>query len=331
MRLLSILILFFITACTSRWAILYENTSMPHSWPHQSGKIIYDGSLYGFKERNSLIRSIFAGRAEMRLVKPLAFASGADGRIAIADGGCRCVHLFMPGVGRYISIFKTDRGELLSPAGVAFDKRNRLFVSDSLIGRIFVYDDEGRYEKSIDGFSRPTGIAFDRETGILYVVDTKKNLVSAIGDNGLLLFNFGRRGDMLGEFNFPTYIAVFERLYITDTMNFRIQIFSRDGLLINAFGHHGNGSGDFSMPKGVGVDRDGIIYVVDSLFDNVQLFNEKGEFLLTLGARGKGEAEFWLPSCIFIDPSETIYICDTYNQRIQVFRLMRQKNEKDIN
>ncbi len=276
------------------------------------------------------MRSIFTGRAEVRLVKPLAFARGADGRIAIADGGCRCVHLFVPGDERYISIFKTERGELLSPVGVAFDKRNRLFVSDSLSGRIFIYDNEGRYTGSIDGFSRPTGIACDMVTGTLYVVDTIKNLVSAIGDNGTLLFTFGGRGERPGEFNFPSYIAILERLYITDAMNFRIQIFSRDGLFINTFGHHGNGSGDFSMPKGVAVDRDGIIYVVDSLFDNVQLFNEKGEFLLTLGARGKAEAEFWLPSCIFIDPSEVIYVCDTYNQRIQVFKLMRQRDEKDI-
>lgn len=322
--------LFLIPACGSRWAILYQNPSMTHSWYHQSGRIIYDGWLYGFKEKNSSIRSIFAGRAEVRLVKPLAFVRGADGRIAIADGGCRCVHLFVPEDERYISIFKTDQGELLSPVGVAFDNRNRLFVSDSLKGRIFIYDDKGRYAGSIDGFSRPTGIACDRETGTLYVVDTIKNLVSAIGDNGTLLFSFGRRGERPGEFNFPSYIAVSERLYITDAMNFRIQIFSREGLFINAFGHHGNGSGDFSMPKGVGVDRDGIIYVVDSLFDNVQLFNERGEFLLTLGARGKAESEFWLPSCIFIDTSENLYVCDTYNQRIQVFRLMRQRNEKDI-
>lgn len=324
MKALFLLILLFLSSCTSRWSILYQVSGTTPSWYHQSGRIVHDGSIYGFKERNSNIRSVLSGRVEVRLIKPLSFARGVDGRIAIADGGARCVHLFIPEKDRYIKIFRTDSGELLSPVGVVFDGRGRLFVSDSLAGKIFVYDEEGRYRGFIEGFSRPTGLAFDGERGILYAVDTMKNLVSAFREDGSMVFQFGRRGEGPGEFNFPSYIAVSDRLYITDAMNFRIEIFSRDGLFLNSFGHHGNGSGDFAMPKGVAVDRDGIVYVVDALFDNVQLFNEKGEFLLTLGSRGKEEAEFWLPSCIFIDPSETIYICDTYNQRIQVFRLKRQ-------
>ncbi|MCX7793171.1 MAG: 6-bladed beta-propeller [Thermodesulfovibrionales bacterium] len=325
MKLLPVLIIFFISACASSWSILHEDSSKTHSWYHQSGKIVYGGMIYGFKEKNYILRSFFTGRTEVRLIKPLAFAKGSDGRIAIADGGCGCVHLFIPEDGRYITLFKIDSGELLSPAGVAFDESNRLYVSDSLRGKVFIYDSEGRYGGFIDGFSKPTGLVCDRETGILYVVDTLRNVVSAVYHDGKPLFHFGGRGEEPGKFNFPTYIALSDRLYVTDAMNFRIQIFRKDGSLINLFGHHGNGSGDFAMPKGVGADRDGIIYVVDALFDNVQLFNEKGEFLLTLGARGKGEAEFWLPSCIFIDTSENIYICDTYNQRIQVFKLKRER------
>ncbi len=316
--------LILIASCTPKWELRQEFPLSRHVWQHQSGEIIYEMSLHGFYEKNFTLGSIFTGKREFRFIRPISFATGDDRRIAVSDTGCQCVHLFIPEGSRYIQIFMTDSGRLVSPVGVIFDKNNRLFVADSVLGKVLIYDINGRFSGEIGGFKRPTGLGYDKKYDIIYVVDTLENRVCAINREGEKIYSFGKRGESPGEFNFPTYITVSDLIYIVDAMNFRVQVFDKDGRVHYSFGHHGNGSGDFAMPKGIAVDRDGIIYVVDSLFDNIQLFNEKGEFLLTLGARGTGEAEFWLPSCLFMDGLERLYICDTYNNRIQIFRLVRR-------
>ena len=294
-------------------------------------------TLRGFRETGAsfgfVVRTIVFGRPEdQEIVRPVAVATGTDGRIAIADIGSKCVHLFIPKEQRYFKVFTADSVELASPVGVAFDDESRLYVSDSILNRILVFDGQGTYLFSINPGAAPrrlTGLAYDRQKKTLYSVDTLGNRIYALTAKGDIAFSFGERGTGKGQFNYPTHIyrSASGLLYITDTMNFRIQVFDSSGRFVSAFGQHGDGSGDFAMPKGVASDSDGIVYVVDSLFDNIQLFSIYGEFLLTLGSRGSAQGEFWLPSGIFIDESDKLYVCDTFNQRVQIFQIVPHKNE----
>lgn len=321
MRFLLCLFL-IVTGCAPGWVVEYIPSEVRPAWYHQSGTIFYEYSIKGFAEKNHTLYSMIRGKKKVSITRPIGFAIGRDGRFAIVDSGCRCVHLYIPQRSSYIKIFRAKE-RFLSPTGITFDDEMRLFISDSLLGIVYIFDQDGKPVDSITGFTRPTGLSF--KEGILYVVDTGTHEVHAIKDKRIF-YSFGGRGEGKGKFNFPTYIHVTDRMvYITDSMNFKVEIFSRAGEFFYSFGHHGNGSGDFAMPKGLGVDRDGIIYVVDALFDNIQLFNSNGEFLQTIGARGIGEAEFWLPTCLFIDEDEKIFVCDTYNDRIQVFKLVRQR------
>jgi DNA-binding beta-propeller fold protein YncE len=328
-------LLFLASGCAAKWALRTARPATELQWPYQpnAAKVTYVESLTGLarhRDSGSVLMSIvFGTETENRdtFVLPVAVATGADGRIAVADMGRRCVHLLVPVQQRYLQLTGSDRERITSPVGVVFDEDLRLYVADSA-GRVFAFGPDGALLFTLqtagaDRLRRPTGLAYSPGKKLLYVVDTLANKVQAFGTNGDFAFSFGERGDTSGRFNFPTHIfrSASGELYVTDALNFRIQIFDEDGRFLGSFGHHGDGSGDLALPKGVAVDRDGVIYVVDGLFDNVQLFNRQGDFLLTLGQRGTDFGEFWLPSGAFISTGGNLYVCDTYNRRVQVFRI----------
>jgi len=322
-------------ACVSKWALRTAQPGVSLQWPHPPGraKVTYVESLTGFGRRKgsaSALRAVVYGRekeAADAFVLPVAVATGSDGRIAVADMGRRCVHLFLPGQQAYLRLDGSEKEKIRSPVGVIFDDGLRLYVSDSA-GRVFAFGPGGEPLTTLERageevLRRPTGLAYNPRRKLLYVVDTLANRIHAFSANGELAFSFGRRGEEEGSFNFPTHIfwSSSGELYVTDSLNFRIAILDETGRPLGSFGRHGDGSGDLAMPKGVAVDRDGAVYVADSLFDNVQLFSRRGEFLLTVGRRGIDFGEFWLPAGVFITERGELYVCDTYNRRIQVFRI----------
>jgi DNA-binding beta-propeller fold protein YncE len=328
-------------SCASTWTVRSTPSPIALQWPQQPkrAKLTFLETLNGFSERKGSRAAfkafVYGSDREEKdaFVLPVAVAEGADGRIAVADLGRRCVHLYIPGQQRYIRLTGTKSEKLVSPVGVAFDDALKLYVSDSA-GKVFAFDPEGAFLLTLqragaEPLRRPTGLAYSPRRKLLYVVDTLANRVHAFNGMGECVFSFGERGEETNRFNFPSGIfwAPPGELYITNTLAFRIEIFDEDGKPLGAFGRHGDGSGDLAMPKGIAVDKDGAVYVVDGLFDNVQLFDRKGDFLLTLGRRGVDLGEFWLPSGAFINGHGELYVCDTYNRRIQVFRITERYAE----
>lgn len=303
-------------------------------WPYQpnKAKVTYVQAFSGLTHSNdsgSIVRKIVFGENEDRnaFILPVAVATARDGRIAVADMGRRCVHLYVPAEQRYVQLSGSDAEKISSPVGVIFDDDLRLYVSDSA-GKVFAFGPDGRLlftlqNAGADKLQRPTGIAYSPQSKKLYVVDTLANKVDVFGTQGDFAFSFGERGEAAGRFNFPTHIfrSAAGELYVTDALNFRVEIFDEEGKALGSFGHHGDGSGDLALPKGIAADKDGVVYVVDGLFDNLQLFDRRGDFLLTVGRRGIDFGEFWLPSGAFINDNDELYVCDTYNRRVQVFRI----------
>ena len=321
--------------CSSTFTPRVEPSQVTLQWPFppNPAKLTYLRSLTGFSPSKSAGRSLrkfVAGKESAdrySFVLPVAIAVGADGRMAVADMGRRCVHLYWPQSGRYLQLTGSPSEPIVSPIGLVFDGVGRLYLTDSA-GRLFAYGTQGELLWSVGSagnapLQRPTGLAFSPQTQLLYVVDTLAHRVFGLRTDGSLELSFGGRGEGVGNFNFPTHIfrSGDGTLFVTDTLNFRISAFDERGAPLGFFGRHGDGSGDLAMPKGVAADRDGAIYVADSIFDNVQLFDRDGRFLLTLGRRGTAPGEFWLPSGLFLSPTGELYVADTYNRRVQVFRI----------
>jgi len=275
----------------------------------------------------SKLIDLVLGKEEKGIIKPMgSFVKGS--KLYFTDVGAKGFFVYNK---RKKSIKLIDRiGDysLSSPIDVVVDRKNRIFVSDSVLGTVFITNEKGDYLGKIGGgvIIRPTGLAIDNDRDLLYISDTvgHKIFVLSLKDKKLVR-TIGKAGKKEGEFNRPTYITLDREgnLYVADSLNARVQIFDKDGKFIRAFGERGTTIGTFSNPRGIAVDSDGNIYVSDTLLSAVQIFNNKGQLLLVVGHYGRDKGEFAFPEDISIDRSDYIYVSDSYNMRIQVFKYLK--------
>jgi DNA-binding beta-propeller fold protein YncE len=271
------------------------------------------------------VSQIIVGREEEWLIRPTAVVAVGQ-LIYVADAGAQALWILDAAAGRFRKIQKAGEESLVSPVALAVGAQGRVYLADSFLAKVFVYDSESRLVAAIadPNWRRPAGLAFDKASERLYVADSAAHRVWVHTPDGRAVGGIGQRGAGDGEFNFPTHVAVGpgSMVYVTDSLGFRIQTFAPDGRFVSKFGQHGDSSGDFAMPKGVALDTEGHVYVVDALFDAVQIFDRRGRLLLAFGERGLHPGQFWLPAGVFIDPGDRIYVADAYNQRIQIFEYL---------
>lgn len=270
--------------------------------------------------------SFAAGPRKDQLQRPMdVVASNGAAMIYVADVDAHCVHRFDRERGRYDCLALGKDAALLSPVGLALTPSGRLYVADSMLRGIYTADPSERYLRRIDlgaDLERPTGIAWDEDAELLFVADTGSQSIKAFRADGSFAAEFGERGVMPGQFNFPTYlwVDVGGEILVTDSLNFRVQRFGGEGAFLQTFGKNGDRVGDFARPKGIAVDSFGHLYVVDALFHGVQIFDASGQLLLAFGEQGQAPGQFWLPNGLYVTADNLILVADTYNRRVQVFR-----------
>ena len=273
------------------------------------------------------LRVFIGGRTEERLVRPMAVVEIPGNRYLVADPGARGVHLFDLDRRRYRLVRRENGEPLPSPVALAAGLTGEVYVTDSRLAALYMIEPGGdvAMEVSLDTFlSQPTGVALDKPSGRIYLVDTGSHEVKIFARDGALLRRVGGRGTAPGKFNYPTMIRTTNsgEFLVSDSLNFRTQVFDTEGNFLRQFGAAGDGAGFQPQSKGIATDSHGHVYVVDSTLHAVQIFDSSGTFLYRLGLRGNGPGEFWLPTGIFIDQSDTIFVADSYNGRVQVFRYM---------
>jgi hypothetical protein len=207
-RLLTILICLIplLTAgcASSSWTLRTEKPDIALQWPYQPNpaKITYVMDIRGFKTGSgpgSLWHAVVYGKDgsdEGNFGTPVAVAAGRDGRIAVADTTCRCVHLYIPKEQRYLKLRGAGDKGLESPVSVIFDDDLRLYVSDSAARKVFVFGSDGVFLRSLhkageEELKRPTGLAYNSREKLLYVTDTLGNRIYAFDPSGNVAFSFG--------------------------------------------------------------------------------------------------------------------------------------------
>lgn len=286
------------------------------------------------QEESALKRALTGvGRTTESLAKPYALAA-YRGKILVTDSAERFVKVFDVRQGKYYKIGeKDDAGQLTKPLGIDVDAAGTVYVADGTVKKIFVYDLEGNFLRTIGGpkhFERLSSVTVDPDGSRVFVVDiggvTSENHRVRVfnAKNGDHLFDIGKRGSGPGEFNLPRDVAVGKngQLYVVDGGNFRVQIFDRNGKYLQSFGSVGKQLGSFARPKEVATDRDGNVYVADAAFGNFQIFNADGELLMFIGERSEdeGPAKYMLPSGITVDEDGRIYFVDQWFRKIDIFR-----------
>ncbi len=278
----------------------------------------------------SLGEALFGQNSTNSMLSPYSICTSGH-RVFVCDSNSQLVHVFDLESRAYAQWKPSPDGKgqgFGQPVGIAADAAGRIFVSDSVAAVIFLFDATGHCLGEIGhgSLKRPCGIAYDSAHDRLLVADSGLHQVIVLSLDGTLIAAIGQRGSALGEFNYPTNVALDHtgRLFVSDTLNFRVQVFDLELKPLRQIGRLGDMPGYFSQPKGIAVDSENHVYVVDSHFEAVQLFDPDGTLLMSFGEEGTGPGQFWIPAGIFIDLNDRIWIADSYNRRVQVFDFLSQ-------
>ncbi len=278
---------------------------------------------------NKVVDVVIGAPDYRNMVRPYGVATDSKGRIIVTDPGAHGVHIFDFEKQKYkfLSRWDTDKNQLVSPQCVAIDAQDRIYLTDSDTGKIFVYEPGGKLERIIGAlkfgegyFKRPTGIAVDSAAQRIYVTDTLRHQIFVMDMQGSVLKRIGKQGTGNGEFNFPTELHLNgDQMAVVDAMNFRVQVLTKDGEFLYSIGKLGDDVGAMFRPKGIGFDSEGHLYIVDGMWSVVQVFNNQGQLLYYFGKLGTDPGTFQLPTGLSIDSQDRIYVVDSFNRRVQVY------------
>lgn len=216
--------------------------------------------------------------------------------------------------------------QLGEPYGVAIDSKGKLYVADSKVGAIFIFDTETRDLEMIKNkvqahFVRIVGLAMD---------DGDRLFVSDPGLHHVLVFDSTHKAtDVITEgMAAPSMLAIDKEnrlLYVSDIDLDQVLVFDADSLkLLRKIGttghrHELTSPGDFAKPTGVAVDQEGNLYVCDTLNDRIEVFDADGKFISAFGKNGDGPGYFARPKGIALDSDGHIWVADGMQDRVQVF------------
>ena len=165
------------------------------------------------------------------------------------------------------------------PFDCAVDDRGRLWVLDSVNGRVRVFDDRGGYlggwggnlERGEYSFRAPEGIAIAGDS--VYIADTWAGGVRAFSRKGEPL---GRAAGLYGPRGIAAGAGV---VWVTDTGNGRLMAYDANLANPRVIGKPGTGGGEFNGPVGIAVGPSGNLFVGDAGNARVQVLDKNGRFV----------------------------------------------------
>jgi sugar lactone lactonase YvrE len=207
-------------------------------------------------------------------------AVGPSGNIyATSQGGQGVV--IINGTDESVKIFGqngTANGQFAngSPAGIALDAAEKIYVADRGNNRIQVFDKNGNFLSAHAVGSFPNGIDIDGSGKICVVEEGNHGFKLFNSSFGLIKSVGGAVGSGNGQFNSPDGVSFdqFGNFFIADRSNFRIQKFNTAGDFVLAFGTSGTLDGQFSEPTSVKV-YNSEVYVSDAT-NRLQVFDLNG-------------------------------------------------------
>jgi len=210
---------------------------------------------------------------------------------------------------------------LRRPNGVVVDASGNIYVAESEIRIVFVFDRQKNVLRFL-GTGRlggPIGLAINNKKGILYVSDARLRKVFAIDTNSdNVLMTIGSPS----EFKRPAGMVFDEqreRLYVADSQDHVVKVFDNDGRPLFTIGKRGAEDGEFNYPSYLALDRNGRLYVVDSFNFRVQIFDHEGNFIKKFGKLGDASGYFSRPAGIGVDSDGNVYVVDTAFNIFQIF------------
>jgi len=186
-------------------------------------------------------------------------------------------------------------GQLNHPRALTFGPDGKLYVADSLNGRIEVLDAQGQFVRQIGSTSA------------------------------------GDQGGADGTFREPWGIAVAQdgTIFVTDTWNHRVEVFDKNGNFIRKWGQFEQVAGESGSglpdgmwgPRAIAISASGQVYLADTGNKRIRVYDRQGNFQYDIG-RDPAGIQLNEPVGLAIDNTNNqLYIADTWNKRVEVVTL----------
>ncbi len=219
------------------------------------------------------------------------------------------------------SVTGEGRTQLVKPYGVSVDAKGRVYVTDTGLGLVVVFDTAEKEIRTIGKRRRgklhlPLGIVVVGDT--VFVTDGYLKKVFGYTLTGKLVLAIGRSE----EFGNPSNLAYSSKnnsLYISDSKNHVIRVYdATTGTFKFEFGEPGDQEGQFNRPAGIAIQGDKI-YVVDQMNFRVQIFSLTGDFYKMFGEAGSGAGYLFRPKGIGVTKEGFIFVTDAEFHNFQIF------------
>ncbi len=285
--------------------------------PAYARKPLEPNSLFA-NVRNDLIAFLYGREPILRA--PTHLTTDSRQRLIISDPDQCAIHV-LDGKDSFRIVGGGPQRRLQRPNGIAVDGADNIYVADGERALILVYDPQGRFLRYIGEFrgesifADPTGIALDRNTGRLYVLDSPADQLIVLDLAGNVLKRVGNSRDRKRQpaFDFPTEIAIANnKVAVLDSGGSRIQILDREGNFLKVLKIRNVSGPPVCTEMGLALDSGGNVYVGNLGQRNVMVYHQDGR---RLGSFGPPAIQG-----IWIDAAGRVYLADSRNSRVVVFQ-----------
>ena len=211
---------------------------------------------------------------------------------------------------------------LVAPYGVTVDSGGRMYVVDTFLRRVQLFDTKAGEFSVLPAddlpMTSPIGIVVDK-SGRIYVTDSQDNIIKVFnGAEDISPITIGE-----GLFQRPTGIAINQtnnELLVVDTKLAQVFRFDLDNhQLKGTFGSKGVENGQFNNPTNIAIAGDGNLLITDALNFRIQIFSAEGQFQRTFGSAGDSPGHFSRPRGLASDSDGNLYVADALFDNIQIF------------
>ncbi len=219
------------------------------------------------------------------------------------------------------------RYHLFAPYGLAVDSKGLLYIADTKVGAVFIFNTENDHVELIKAgtdaqFKSIFGLAID-DADHLFVSDGGRHEILEFDAEHKYVGSFG-----LHDLRTPAGIAIdLENrfLYVADAELDQVVVFDADShAVLRKLGTTGKNHtltdpGNFSKPSNVAVGKGGDVFISDTMNDRVEVFDADGNFIRTFGQNGDAVGNFARPKGIAVDTDGHVWVADAMLNRLQVF------------
>ncbi len=219
------------------------------------------------------------------------------------------------------------------PVRVAWGPSGKLYVTDSEVGSVFIYDSSFIVVGEIKNLSNPLGVVVD-SAGNIYVGLDGSDMVEVYAPDGVKFSQFGK-----GLIRMPNDLALDNegRVYVADSKSDTVWIFGANGGVIKGLSSTENDEMKFDFPAAVEVGyyldagtglEVGELYVVDQGNYLIKVFDLDANYLRSFGGEVRkggmmGTTWYWKgkfvkAQSLIVDALGRVHVADSYMNNVQI-------------